>query len=349
MAQAWYVYFTNIQGAKLTTAVEDMLLSPFTTVLQLYAESNEVKTKVQEKVRDILRLTTTNYYILGKTALLPSQVQSPLDALVISLKCFQESPLSGAIYKFLDNCVCRLVRKPVNYESDRQELNVAQDRMSTSLLAVVFAEQWQFLVRSAPYEDSEVIAHWVALFLKLLMSIGEDRPTLEQIFKRIKETTPDDKINLVSDEGLENPISERQQQIIDAYTEDLQPKHISTEVQDVFDIQSRRLENQILLCKPSVEAKDHPELHVWEQKDVQEVIDDGILGKLVLCLCSAYEEVRRQALSSMRRFMLVLKVVLIPVFWVTLLIDDRILGIANGSQYLCYSGKLQSLSRTSSG
>ena len=325
-----------------------MALSPFTKILQLYANSNKIRSKTQEKVRDILNSTTTTHCIMSQIAATPSQVQSPLDALLISLRCFQDSPGNGAVYRFLDNCVCRLVRKPIHYESARQEFNVAKSPKPTSLLAIVFAEQWQFLVRSASDGDLEAVLEWTSLLLKLLMSVGEDQPTIEHVFERIRETTPNDRIDLVMNDRLSNPISEKHRQAINRYGEDLQQTDISTEVQDKSDDQEKRMENRILLCKPPIEAQDHPELHSWAQKDPQEAIDEGTLGKLILCLCSAYEEVRKQALSSMQRFMSTLKVTIVFRLCFTRLTCNRNPGIASGSRYLSCLGRLWSLPRRSS-
>ena len=322
-----------------------MALSPFTTILRQYAESNDLRTQTQEKVRKILQSTTRNKYIVSQLVSPSSWAQTPLDALVLSLRCFGSSPSSDAIYRFLDNCVCRLARKPIKYESDRIEFNVAKDREPASLLVVVYAEQWQHLFKSASTRELEDNASWTILLLKMLLDIGEDRPTIQHVFERIKDSTPDHKAHLFIHNDLQSPISicGEYQQLIEAYFKALQPKQISNGTLDKVVLQAQRIDSQILGCKPPNEVRDHPELHSWARKDPQDAIDDGTLGKLIMCLCSTYGEVRRQALNSMRRFMSTLKVFSSWQDRPRLLMSNRVLGTANGSLCSSYSARLSSL------
>ena len=287
-----------------------MVLSPFSTILQQYAESDDIKTQTQKKVRRILKSITRNKYVVTQLDSPDSMARSPLDALVLSLRCFRGSSSADAIYKFLDNCICRLVRKPIKYEGDRQAFNTASDQMPTSLLAIVFAEQWQYLVKSASMSDLEGTASWILLLLQMLLDIGEDQLTIQHVFDCIKDSTPDDKVELCLHNDLQSPISisGEHQHVIDGYFKALEPKIIENGISDKAILQAQRIESQILACKPPDEARDRPELHSWAKKDPQDAIDDGTLGKLMMCLCSSYEEVRRQALSSMRRCISTLKV-----------------------------------------
>ena len=294
-----------------------MSLSSFTTILKQYAESNDLSTKTQEKVREILKSTTRNNYIVSQVFSPNSLARTPLDALVLSLRCFGKSSYSDAIYQFLDNCVCRLARRPIKYESDRYKFNVTADRKPTSLVIVVFAEQWQHFIKNAAMMDFKGTTNWMLLLLKLLLDVGEDQPTIRRVLDCIRDSTTEHTFDMLSQNALQCPISvhEEYRQIVEAYFKALEPKHNAGATLDRAVLQAQRINSQILACKPPEEARDHPELHAWAKKDLEDAIDDGTLGKLIVCLCSTHKEVRLQAVGSMRRFMTTLKVLGPPRNW----------------------------------
>lgn len=51
---------------------------------------------------------------------------------------------------------------------------------------------------------------------------------------------------------------------------------------------------------PPEEDEDHRILSRWKQESIPEVVLEGSVGELMLCLCSKYMDIRRQALSALR-------------------------------------------------
>jgi nucleolar pre-ribosomal-associated protein 1 len=56
------------------------------------------------------------------------------------------------------------------------------------------------------------------------------------------------------------------------------------------------------------EGTSHNALHKWEREEIEAALEQGHIDELILCLCSEHEEVRRQAVANLVRFMAKLKV-----------------------------------------
>lgn len=57
---------------------------------------------------------------------------------------------------------------------------------------------------------------------------------------------------------------------------------------------------QTELLRPAQESENRPELRRWQNMNIDEALQDGILGSLALCLCSRYQEIRKQGLNALR-------------------------------------------------
>ena len=172
----------------------------------------------------------------------------------------------------------------------------------TSLLFVAVAEQWPFFVDRHPAQEVEHCAQWVARYLGAAARAGENKGALLR----------------VRDALVRHSISKHTQSAIRAAFDDQgagsSSVYPSSATQDPSatgddltrlldgtfnDASALRLELDELL-RPPLDATDHPALHRWQKQDIADAIEEGSLGRLMLCLCSSREEVRRQALVNIR-------------------------------------------------
>lgn len=275
-----------------------MPLSPFTTILRLKIESHKIRPS--DHMRDLL------HCIIRDNAILQQHTEKPsLDALLVSLMDVNGWHASDAVFQFLDNCILRYVRKPLAYYDDLAKmdgdiastLNQPPDQ-PISLLLVVLMEQWPFLVKSAELSSLTNVAEWLVRLLDYTRAIGEDSTKLSDIRDKIRSQIKDKKCREILKRALKgstDPISSSSQGSVCIEGLDqangTTPRELPT--------------NDTLLIMPQTptgppqEAENHPELTRWTQKDVLDSVEDGTVGQLILCLCSAYEEIRKQAFGNL--------------------------------------------------
>lgn len=255
--------------------------------------------------------------IVSDSGILQQQTQRPaLDALILSLSSSATFSPTDTLFEFLDDCIGRLVRRPIKYQDDLDALRKAEEepheietanQPTISLLAVTLAEQWPFMTRSGA-EGRANVATWLGRYIKLSIQIGEDPSMFENLFKQMSRTSdhsmpyPDFQtlmINLDQPDCQLPPIMGRDESEGYSPARARIPNHISTETAPPYPAGA----------EPPRERGDHPELNHWMHKEPQEALEDGSIGALVMCLCSKHGEIRRQALQNVQKFITVTKVI----------------------------------------
>ena len=299
-------------GVANNTLVESMSLSPFTTILRLHI--NATGLGLEDNVRALLGA------IIRDNAILQQATEtSSLDALLASLGCYGDWRASDTVYGFLDNCILRLVRKPIKYCGDVANIaNISSsgdetqgtENITISLLLIVILEQWSFLVNTAKATDLISVAHWLARYLEFSKHIGEDLFVLHHIRDQLRIKVQDKDCRLILKNALAVPRKIRLPDMVDG-------KAISTgpETDTSLGVARQRplliwdsISNSVLPSAPPDEAEDYPGLNRWTQKDLSNAVEENAVGDLLLCLCSKEEEVRRQAILNLRILMRKLEV-----------------------------------------
>ena len=289
--------------------LENLLLSPFTTVLQLYVDSHQWDT--HNTLRVLLQSMVKECAILE-----PDTHVSSLDILALSLKGSRDWQASDILYEFLDNCVLRFVRKSVKYCDARTELS--EDVRSSQihsrgldLLLVVILEQWPFLNKVTIASEVVNAAAWLARYLDLLRDAGRDLLLLSQIRDRLKAGAPNKECRAVLKKALIEPAGLGKHS--DLQIADRSSKTIQDQDRTSHDQSERSPPVKISLpLGPPEEDQDHAGLHKWAQKDILDAVIDGSVEDLFFCLCSKHEEIRKQALSGLNTLMSKLEVRAIP-------------------------------------
>ncbi|KAK4981887.1 hypothetical protein LTR66_009633 [Elasticomyces elasticus] len=215
-------------------------------------------------------------------------------ALTWSLRLETGLESSDAVFGFLDECLGRLVRKPLKYLDDLEALVAGLDRKASrpvSLLLAVLYEQIPFIKQQST-SDQQKITSWLASLLSVFAAVGEDKVIIRIVSSRLKDTTGQQKL---SNETFKNVLS--------SYKATQQAEHrLTNGSHEPTTQQIRTPEDAIVWFDVPAEEKKNAALTRWEKKEVEEVVEDGDAAKLVLCLSSADSNVRMQAVVALWRF-----------------------------------------------
>jgi hypothetical protein len=200
------------------------------------------------------------------------------------------------------------VRQPVHY-LDLSALTLGKDTGSTShgpLLACI-AEQWPFIVKIDDLDAQKNVAEWIARFFSALRidepdtiqskidkilgemtkaAQGTPASTLEKAFKKQSKHP----IKLESPEAFEAGPPQ-----IELKTEDVKEKSSDIVLENIFGMPAR--------SPDSIQGLDR-----WENADLESAVTSGRLGRLLQCVASTEEEIRRQAFLILRQLMAIVKV-----------------------------------------
>ena len=199
----------------------------------------------------------------------------------------------------------------MKYSGDLEELekysssgSAEEKTKPASLLPLVMVDQWPFFTKSNNDDNVKTLLCWIAKFLQLLHTIGEDPAILLTIQDRFDSANRGTKFGSFLAELL-----------INTSGVDMQHGILSSKIRlaaradyDGQDFSENRVcggvmpypDSKLSAFRPPAETDDHPGLNRWMRKDIPEAIQDNSVGDLLFCLCSKYDEIRRQALSQAR-------------------------------------------------
>lgn len=247
--------------------------------------------------------------ILQRSAVIPIQNNSSsLEVMIASLRDPETQCSSIRVFEFLDTCIIRYVPKSVKYYEDLNILHADGNTSSwTGQISPLFAtlvEQWPYVAKSAKESEKLEIAQWLARYLGYSRQLEGDETLLATVRDQMVSHAGDRRCRAV----LEKAFKEEKK---DGFPPDQQisvqhslPKSVKVHPQPT----AFSADTEEMLQGPQAENDDHPGLRRWMRKDVQEAIDDGDVGELIICICSEHEDIRKQALVNIERFMAKLEV-----------------------------------------
>lgn len=251
--------------------------SPFITLLRMHA-----KQPSNRSVRKILGEVLYENGVLHNHA--DVNVPSSLEALVAS--CAGSEMRSEDVWSFLDDCLARLTRQPVKYldSLDADKQSAAKSSAAPSLLLEVLKEQAPFAAEKLTGPAHSSVMTWLGRLLEMLALTKEAGPLLEQLQKQIAKLS-----------GRKHSKS-----VIDP-AQALAAVHIASQAtsEPEFKGLDSVRENSLPFAPAPTESENHPELFRWQNKDLDVAIDDGNIDAVILCLCSQYPEIRRQAMAQL--------------------------------------------------
>ncbi|KAL8678966.1 MAG: hypothetical protein Q9186_004734 [Xanthomendoza sp. 1 TL-2023] len=215
---------------------------------------------------------------------------------------------SDALFKFLDGCLTRLTQKTVRYQQDllgytadlKHTASLASENVSGEFLMVI-VEQWPFVQDSTLMPDTENIRDWLTRFLLVLVHNGGDVKFIDCVRGKIKAlTSQQDKT--FTEKPPDGHFTKSLDVRLVPSSSDGPPQAVSLPVEQQQDDQAASKGWQPP-SPPACEGEDHPGLGKWKQLGLEEAVADGALGELMLCFCSEYADIRKQALIELRIFM----------------------------------------------
>ncbi|KAL8706027.1 MAG: hypothetical protein Q9201_000912 [Fulgogasparrea decipioides] len=230
-----------------------------------------------------------------------------LATLLESLTSTEEWQPASTIFEFLDGCFLRLSKQVVKYHQDfirlRAHIHPTGSRTSDALhgmLLVVFKEQWPFLQKSVTKSEIQTISLWLSRFL-LLLAQNDGNSKLPNHFRELfKDITG----NKQFEKLLENP-PDKQLPRNDAGAQREPPsgQEFPKALVGRVNQEEQAQEDEWKSPPPPSENEDHPGLGKWKRFDIEESVVEGAMGDLILCLCSKYADIRKQALVELRSWM----------------------------------------------
>ncbi|KAK3116538.1 hypothetical protein LTR53_002962, partial [Teratosphaeriaceae sp. CCFEE 6253] len=211
----------------------------------------------------------------------PTQPASELEALIASLTPVR---IDGKeTWDFVDECMARASKQPVKYADQLEAATtwstttLTPGRPLPGLLVAVLAEQASF-VKLKSY-----VMEWVDRFLAFVCCMGGPSTAAlalrEAVLKMDGRAKVEDQIDM---KMLLNEV-----RVLEPQASGAPPDGIAEGPTLSF-------------ARPPTEPEDHPELLRWSQKDLSLALEDSDVSRLLLCLCSAHSDIRRQALAQLR-------------------------------------------------
>ncbi|KAJ5527448.1 Nucleolar pre-ribosomal-associated protein 1 N-terminal [Penicillium frequentans] len=263
-----------------------MNYTPFTSILKVLIDTSD---KVSSRRISILLRT-----ILVENSVLHNAPKA-FNALLSSLE-ESESELQKQLI-FFDNCVSRVAKKPVHYLDMVGSLTDDETAISPIVAAII--EQWPFVVKAGDESTEAAVSAWIGKFLGQLKKEGESSKALKAARDLLMEATEAKKIRSIFKKCLkdkEDTDDEEDKMDIDSGPAQATgpDKASSVDLDEIFGFLPTK-------------GTSHNALHKWEREEIEAALEQGHVDELILCLCSEHEEIRRQAVANLVRFMAKLK------------------------------------------
>jgi nucleolar pre-ribosomal-associated protein 1 len=276
--------------------------SPFMTLLKLVATSSANPSYVGIKT---LLITILRDYDMLQTETIPPA----LDALVASLKdsCDGQGP-SPQVLEFLDDCCSRFTKGTIKYFDDMDTFRAnhmldGHTYGAITPLLMTIVEQWPFKGGKAEKDSPAApIAHWLGKLLFLLKHIGEDNVLLEAVRDSLVAASAKPYDGILKDSFLWKMGKEKAKDALKAAMKIYPVSEKDVLINTPGPTRSKDIATVDLEVPPAENSK-HTALHRWRGKDLDENIEDGNIGDLILCLCSGHREIRLQAVTNIRQLM----------------------------------------------
>ena len=275
---------------------ENVALSPFTTLLRLYCSERPLAG--DESLRDILHRISKDGHLFSCNSVLAIDVLS---------QSLQRSQASIQSYSYIDHCILQLGSKSVKYYErmislKREHGLIVEDLRKTDvdLLVIAIADQWSFFVNASTKSALADITKWLASYLRLSEQAGMNPGLLSVIRDEIMQSTEDESARATLSPALHAHTLERSENLVGCtgfHNDKVQGLAVTPEPTSENKASDQGLSSELENPK---EDEDHKALTRWAHQEILEIVLEGTLGELTLCLCSSYNDIRRQALTALR-------------------------------------------------
>lgn len=226
---------------------------------------------------------------------------SSFNGLLSSLDASDSETLAAEL-SFLDNCITRVVKKPVVYLdlTDNLRGDDQNSHKRLSLLVSVVVEQWPFVVKAGDINREKLVSEWISRFFIALADHGEDAKALAEACNAILSSTENKKARSPLKEVLKHLKQADATTIDKDGASEMKPVDLAASSHQNIDFQS---DLEATFGTLPAEPKSHNGLIKWDREEIEMAVDNGYAADLIFCLCSEHEEIRRQAATAIPRFM----------------------------------------------
>jgi nucleolar pre-ribosomal-associated protein 1 len=279
--------------------------SPFVTLLKLLVTSkdNELYTGVKSLLDAVLQ---DQEMLQTKTS------PNALDALIASLEPSAGAVPSVEVLDFLDDCCARFIKVPIKYFDDLDAMCAKASLSQTDIgpfspLLMTLVEQWPFKGgESATGPAAEALAGWLSKLLYLFNLIGEDETILALVRDSLIESAGKAYKEVLKDAFLWKMYKARAKEALKLATGanfSGSERSSASPVPQPEAAVPAKIAAAVDLELPPQEDEKHTGLTRWRKKEIDEAIEDGDIGELLLCLCSKHQEIRIQAITNVRQLL----------------------------------------------
>jgi hypothetical protein len=237
-----------------------------------------------------------------------SNQERAFDALLASLASSKKWSPSHSTFAFIDNCVERIVRQPVHYlDLIASTFGEDAERGLRGAFIACIAEQWPFVARTDDLGAQKNVAEWIARFFSALREVEEDafRQRTAMLRERMLES-----VQSMPGSILEKAFRKQDKHPIKLESAEDHTKPEAHGGVEMHDVEEKRPEVSLdeifgtpLRSPDSVQGLDR-----WDNMDLESAVSSGRLGRLLQCIVSGEEEIRRQAFLLLGQLMTIVKV-----------------------------------------
>lgn len=285
----------------LLTSLDSTPISSFSTILRMHAQSPE--SAQNDPIHSLLRSIAEDNRILECNEQIPS-----FDILLYSLRKSESRGSSSEIYSFLDDCILKCSTNSVIYHEYHTALLAQPELLSNDkteflldLLMIAILSQWSFFVKAAAPSAILSVARWLATYLEVSLQAGRNRGLLEAICDHLAQTTEDKDSCAVLEQARNTLFTSTSTKELALVQKAMRGEREHAQLHEIPDEEAEQLDYALPKAPPE-EDVNHKVLMQWSREPIPEVILEGTLGELVLCLCSKHWDIRKQALGSLSTF-----------------------------------------------
>ncbi|KAH7630780.1 ribosome 60S biogenesis N-terminal-domain-containing protein [Sordaria sp. MPI-SDFR-AT-0083] len=285
-------------GMRWFAATEQLTLSPFTTLLKVYVEALHGVSLAP--VRQVLDFVAVEQQVVPAK----DKGHPGISVLLETLKELTASSPSSlaALWPFLDKCLTRCTTAPVKYLEMLQDLaKDAEDEVLTvSPLVAAIIEQLPFAAKATDSKTTlDGLSRFLPKFLGYSAAVGESKPLLEAALAVMS-----DSFTKGLGKSLAVPKKHPFKQTKGGKSTEVKQDTNNTAAEgkkpesgdDVAALDSEQLER--VLDLPDSLATDNSALIKWQNKSVDELVDEGHAISLISLLASEHASIRKEALVN---------------------------------------------------
>ncbi|TQS37534.1 hypothetical protein Golomagni_01984 [Golovinomyces magnicellulatus] len=270
-------------------------ISPFLAMLRLFA--------IASPDVPLLRLRNVLISVVQETQIFQTgPTDSELDYFIMGLRSITTDEKMEDFYEYIDSCLSRCVATPTKYifklEKFLSEIGITCHEPKISLLPFAMLDQWKFHVRAVDASALQKTALFISRYLGSYTKIVGDKKIIKFLSENFAIACPhDSEVQQV----MRNYKKFRNEIKNHNYYDQVSLRNFKSNI-ITCTAAERQTPVNIEPCREKVSSEDNNALVRWRNKDIDDVIEDGHLGNLVMLLSSKHLSIRREASTQILIF-----------------------------------------------